>query len=199
MSWYSLAYRLGVTPWEGYRTAAAPSIGELLERESADRSRTLGRALDLGCGRGGYTRWLADAGWEAVGVDNVPRAVEQARGRAVPGSSFTVADVTDLEASGLGRFDLFLDVGCFQGLDRAGRRSVGQGVTALANAGATLLLLAFGPTLLGRVAGGVSRAEVEAAFPGWALLSVRPAETAGLGWPMSRMSPQWYRFALRAG
>ena len=63
MTGYALAYRLGYTPWERYRTMAARSIGALLDREADERSRVLGRALDLGCGRGGYTRWLADSGW----------------------------------------------------------------------------------------------------------------------------------------
>jgi hypothetical protein len=40
----------------------------------------------------------------------------------------------------------------------------------------------------------VSRAEVEAAFAGWELLAVEPADTAGLGWPMNKTAPQWDRF-----
>jgi hypothetical protein len=72
-------------------------------------------------------------------------------------------------------------------------RFEGQGVSALANPGATLLMLAFGPTRMRSVVGGVSRTEVEAAFPGWEMLSVEPAETRGLGWPMNKTAPQWYR------
>jgi hypothetical protein len=55
---YAFAYRLGLTPWERYGPAAAASIGALLDREEAERSRPLGRALDLGCGRGQYTPGL---------------------------------------------------------------------------------------------------------------------------------------------
>jgi len=43
------------------------------------------------------------------------------------------------------------------------------------------------------VVGGVSRAEVEEAFPGWEMLAAEPADTVGLGWPMNRTAPQWYR------
>ena len=71
---YALAYRFGFTPWERYGTAAAASIGALLDREEAERSRPPGRALDLGCGRGQKARELARRGWEVVGVDNVARA-----------------------------------------------------------------------------------------------------------------------------
>lgn len=70
-------------------------------------------------------------------------------------------------------------------------------VSALASPGSTLLMLAFGPTRLRSRIGGVSQAEVEAAFPDWELLDVQAAETAGLGWPMNRTSPQWYRLRLR--
>ena len=55
MTNYSRMYRFGITPWERYATAAAASIAALLDREEAGRSRPLGRALDLGCGRGLYT------------------------------------------------------------------------------------------------------------------------------------------------
>jgi hypothetical protein len=58
-------------------------------------------------------------------------------------------------------------------------------------------MLSFGPTPLRRVIGGVSRTDVEEAFPAWALMSVEPADTAGLGWPMNRTSPQWYRMRHR--
>jgi hypothetical protein len=74
------------------------------------------------------------------------------------------------------------------------RLAEGRGVSELANPGATLLMLAFGPTRLRSLVGGVSRAEVEAAFAGWGLLAVEPADTAGLGWPMNKTAPQWYRF-----
>jgi hypothetical protein len=45
--------------------------------------------------------------------------------------------------------------------------------------------------------GGVSQADVETAFPDWEMLSTDAAETTGLGWPMNKTSPQWYRLRLR--
>jgi hypothetical protein len=54
-------------------------------------------------------------------------------------------------------------------------------------------MIEFQPTRLRSVAGGVTQAEVEAAFPEWEMLSVEPAETKGLGWPMTRMAPLWFR------
>ncbi|MDK3256466.1 methyltransferase domain-containing protein [Blastococcus capsensis] len=75
MTRYAVAYRLGSTPWERYAGAAAGSIQALLDREEVDRPRPLGRALDLGCGRGGCSSELARRSWEVVGVDAEPRAI----------------------------------------------------------------------------------------------------------------------------
>jgi SAM-dependent methyltransferase len=197
MTNYARMYRFGLTPWERYGQAAAASVAALLDREETERSRPLGRALDLGCGRGQFTPELGRRGWEAVGVDYVPAAIEAARRQKAEGVTYVVGDVTDLPAADLGTFDFFLDIGCFQGFDTERQRAEGRGVTALAEPGATLLMLAFGPTRLRSRIGGVSQAEVEAAFPDWALLDVRPAETAGLGWPMNRTSPRWYRLGRR--
>jgi SAM-dependent methyltransferase len=198
MKRYAVAYRLGMTPWERYGTAASTSIDALLDREEAERSRPLGRALDLGCGRGQYTPELVRRGWDVVGIDCVPRAIDAAKRRGIRGATFVVGDVTDLERQDLGTFDFFLDVGCFQGLSSAQRLAQGRGVSALADPGATLLMLEFGPTSLRSVVGGVSRADVEEAFPGWRMLAVEPADTAGLGWPMNKTSPQWYRLRREA-
>jgi SAM-dependent methyltransferase len=143
MTNYARMYRFGITPWERYRTVAAASIAALLDREEAERSRPLGRALDLGCGRAQYTPELARRGWEAVGTDYVPAAIEAAaaKSRGVDGLSYVVGDVTRLPSANLGTFAFFLDIGCFQGLDAGQRLSQGTGVSALAGPAATLLLL----------------------------------------------------------
>jgi hypothetical protein len=139
-----------------------------------------------------------EEGGEAVGVDYVPRAVDAANRRGVPGATFVVGDVTDLAPADLGTFDLFLDAGCFQGLRREQRLAEVRGIAALANPDAKLLMLAFEPSGMRSVVGGVSRADVEAAFPGCEMLSIEPAETTGLGWPLTRTAPQWYRLRRQA-
>jgi SAM-dependent methyltransferase len=192
---YARMYRFGFTPWERYATAAASSIAALLDREEAGRSRPLGRALDLGCGRGLYTPELARRGWEAVGIDQVPAAIEaaQAKSRGVNGLSYLVGDVTQLSSARLGTFDFFLDIGCFQGLDAGQRLAQAKGVSALASPGATLLMLSFGPSRWRWLVEGASQQEVETAFAGLEMLASEPADTAGLGWPMTRTAPRWYR------
>lgn len=146
MDRYAFAYKVGSTPWERHATATRTSTAAILDREEAARSRPLGRAIDVGCGRGLYTCELATRGWQAVGIDFVPRAINAASRRGDCGASFVVGDVTDLESGDLGTFDLFLDIGCFQGLRPEQQLAEGRGVSALANPGATLLVLAFQPT-----------------------------------------------------
>jgi SAM-dependent methyltransferase len=197
MANYARLYHLGITPWERYGQAAAASIAALLDREETERSRPLGRALDLGCGRGQYTPELARRGWEAVGIDYVPAAIAAAKSRGAEDVTYVVGDVTNLPSANLGTFDFFLDIGCFQGFDAEQRLAEGQGVSALANPRATLLMLAFGPGRMRSLLGGVSQAEVETAFPQWEMLAVEPADTAGLGWPMNKTGPQWYRLRRR--
>lgn len=208
---YALAYRLGITPWERAGEAAQASFDGLLDREERDREERdreerggggvsaggLGRALDLGCGRGAHTHELAARGWEAVGVDNVSRAVGSARGRDGSGATFVDGDVTRLEAAALGTFDFFLDIGCFHGLSHEGQKAEAAGVTRLANPGATILLLAFRPNRMPLLPGGVGAEGIEAAFAGWELLSVEPADVSGMPKPMQKTAPHWYRLRLK--
>lgn len=197
---YARAYRgygQRATPWERYAAVSGEQINQVLDRELDGRPIPPGRALDLGCGRGMYTPGLAKRGWDTVGIDAAPEAIEAARSRSDGSASYVLGDVTQLPGAGLGTFDLFVDIGCFQGLGQEQRSAMGAGVQELANPGAVLLMLAFGWTRFRRLIEGVSREEVAQAFPGWDMLAVWPAPTDGLGWPMDRTAPQWYR--LRQG
>lgn len=67
-----------------------------------------GRALDVACGEGRNAVWLAADGWDAVGVDFSPVALDKARGlagRAGVQVDFVLADVTSYEPPA-GGFDL---------------------------------------------------------------------------------------------
>lgn len=194
MANYAWMYRFGFTPWERYGPAGGAQLRSWLDLETKERpSPSPGRALDIGCGRGQFTPELVNYGWQTTGVDLVPAAVEVARQKGPAEATYVVGDVTDLSPD-LGRFDLFLDIGCFQGLDQEEQSDLGRGVTSLANPGSTLLILAFGPSIYRRMVEGVSRAEIESAFPEWELIDVEDASTEGLGFPMNRTKPKWYRF-----
>jgi len=135
-----------------------------------------------------------------VGIDYVPAAIEAAAAKSpgAAGLSYVVGDVTRLPSARLGTFDFFLDIGCFQGLDAGQRQSQGEGVSALANPGATLLMLSFGPSRWRWLVEGASQEEVKTAFAGWEMLASEPADTAGLGWPMNKTAPRWYRLRRSA-
>src|SRR5882757_8622077 len=62
----------------------------------ADSVGGLGPVLDVGCGPGTVTAYLADRGVDASGVDLSPRMIEHAC-RLYPRCSFSVASATDLD------------------------------------------------------------------------------------------------------
>ncbi|WP_062209970.1 trans-aconitate 2-methyltransferase [Streptomyces sp. NBRC 109706] len=62
----------------------------------ADSVRGLGPVLDVGCGPGQVTAYLAERGLDVSGVDLSPRMIENAR-RLHPECRFDVASATDLD------------------------------------------------------------------------------------------------------
>lgn len=102
---------------QAYETHTAPwVIGEpqpaVIALERTGRIR--GRVLDAGCGLGEHTIMLAGLGYDVLGIDYAPSAVEQARENAAAkgvAARFGVADATDLPADG--GYDTVLDIALF--------------------------------------------------------------------------------------
>ena len=187
-------YRIGFTPWDRSR-GEFDQLTRLLDEERAQRPDPPGRALDIGCGRGGHTVELAKRGWQAVGVDAVPRAIDQARSRSdADNVTFVVGDVTDLAASGVGGdFDLFLDIGCLHGLTDEQRVAAARAVDAAATPNATMLMLAFAPGRRGPLPRGVDREGIERAFTGWRVESSELASPLPARGPVKNAAPTFYR------
>lgn len=57
-----------------------------------------GRSLDVGCGEGRNTIWLASSGWDATGVDFSPVAIDKARQLAAHSGVEATFVVADLES-----------------------------------------------------------------------------------------------------
>lgn len=163
-------YRVGFTPWDGHPQSAV--LRELVEGADA---LAPGTALDVGCGTGDSSIYLAQHGWQVTGVDFTPKALEKARSKAHTAGvrvEFRHADVTHLSQAGIGAgFQLIVDNGCFHGMSHGDRDLYVEEITAVAAPGARLFMVAFKPS--GRFGpAGVEQAEIERRFtPSWALLS----------------------------
>jgi 2-polyprenyl-3-methyl-5-hydroxy-6-metoxy-1,4-benzoquinol methylase len=93
----------------------------LLERAVEQRT-TRGRALDVGCGEGVYATYLAQQGFDVVGLDFVTAALTAARSRAEQASvevELWEGDVVDYRAPA--PFDVVLDSGCLHHLPKPKR------------------------------------------------------------------------------
>ena len=83
------------------RTGFAPSTGQsynfarYFEPFLARALPREGRVLEIGCGTGYYTRWLAERGLDVVAMDLSPNMVEQARLRCPDSVSLAVGNCED--------------------------------------------------------------------------------------------------------
>ncbi|OBH14854.1 class I SAM-dependent methyltransferase [Mycolicibacter sinensis] len=165
-------YRLGFTPWDGH--ALARGLRNLVEMD-AGVGLPPGTALDLGCGTGDTSIYLAQNGWRVTGVDFAPRALRIARAKAQAGKvsvRFVCADIAQVAAAGLGNdFDLVTDNGCLHGMNDHDRGVYAAQVNAVTGPDSRLLIVAFGPGALFGVR-GVDQAEIARLFaPQWELIS----------------------------
>jgi cyclopropane fatty-acyl-phospholipid synthase-like methyltransferase len=190
---FRAAYLLGFKPWD---SGVPPP--ELVSAVEGPGKLEPGKALDLGCGTGTNAIYLARHGWDATGVDFVPRAIAQARRKAAASGvmpRLLVGDVTRLTELGIGTgFGLLLDLGCFHSIPDAGRDAYVRGASAVAAPGATMLLFAMvrrgDPGRVGPR--GVGPNEIAQRFGGsW---EIAGEETGG---PMFGNDTVWYRLRRR--
>ncbi len=110
----------------GWDTAEviAENIAALADALTPDYVPKMGRALELGCGAGDLTLWLAAQGYDTYGVDIAPTAIAwahekaQARGLDV---DFRVGDVRDLATFPDDFMDVVVDGHCFHCIIREDR------------------------------------------------------------------------------
>jgi methyl halide transferase len=107
-------YRDGNLPWDTGRPSSE------LQRVLSGNPIQPCRALDLGCGTGTNSVWLAQQGFEVTGIDVAPLAVERAEERASAAgvtAHFVVGDVLHLPELD-GPFAFFFDRGCYHAVRR---------------------------------------------------------------------------------
>ncbi len=139
---YRLAYRVGLTVWQ--RPTPPADLVALVEGPSA---LPPARALDIGCGTGTDTIYLATHGWDVTAIDVVPKALAAARRNATAAGvapRFIEGDVTRLHELGAGDgYTLLLDFGCFHTLPEDRGPAYVNSVSRAAAPDATLLLYGF--------------------------------------------------------
>lgn len=197
---YALAYGLGLTVWR-----RPGPVDDLVAFVEGPMRMPTGRALDLGCGTGTDSVYLAGHGWEVTAVDAVPRALALAR-RAASAAGvaprFVQGDVTRLADLGIGdRYDLVLDFGCFHTLPEPLRNAYVASVSNVVAPNATLLLYGFSnPPKAMPIRAGITVSEVRERFAGWQLISaeqVRP-DSLGVGRLRAGIRFELWQYQLQA-
>lgn len=131
---FDAAYRAPFTLWGDIRI---PREVKALADRLAD-----GKVLELGCGLGRFSQYLAERGLKSTGIDFSAVAIDKASARAAGKArraNFLVADVTNLRVPG-GPFDAAFDVGCFHCLDAEGQAAYAAGVASVLKPAAPLLI-----------------------------------------------------------
>ena len=101
--------------------------------------------LELGCGLGRFSNFMAKQGINATGVDFSSVAIENAKKRVAKYErkpAFIVGDVTNLETINK-QFDISYDVGCFHCLNEEGQQKYVSEIYRLLKPGGTHLIWAL--------------------------------------------------------
>ncbi len=161
---YVQAYQRGTPRWDSGITP--PELVAVVEGVGA---MVPGTALDLGCGTGTNSLYLARHGWRVTGVDFVPAALELAGARqsaaaGLPGElRFLLGDVTRLDALGLEQdYTLLFDLGCLHSIETSDRMRYAEGIARLALPQALFLFYGFLPNE--QTNNSLTYEEVEALF-----------------------------------
>jgi methyl halide transferase len=108
------SYRDGNLPWDTGRPSSE------LQRVFSSHTIPPCRVLELGCGTGTNSVWLAQQGFQVTAIDLAPLAVERAKNRAHGAGvdvHFAVADVLQMPDLGA-PFAFFFDRGCYHAVRR---------------------------------------------------------------------------------
>ncbi|MEU3269998.1 class I SAM-dependent methyltransferase [Saccharomonospora sp. NPDC006951] len=164
---------------QAYEGAGAPwIIGEpqpaVVELERRGEFR--GAVLDAGCGMGEHTIYLAELGYDVVGVDFSVPAIEKARANAARHgvtARFEVADATRL--TGEPRYDTVVDSALFHVFGSEDRVAYVSGLHGVCVPGARVHVLALADTEPG-LGPQISDSVIREAFTqGWELEELRPS------------------------
>jgi SAM-dependent methyltransferase len=137
---YDWMYRRGA-PWE---SGPRPELVALVESGAVTPDTVGPRAIDIGCGSGADTVFLAEQGFEVVGFDLSSVAIEKAREAAAAAGvtpELIVANIFDLPVQG--PFDFLFDGGTIDDFPRSRRPEVVEVLDHLSRPGSILALWCF--------------------------------------------------------
>jgi SAM-dependent methyltransferase len=130
-----------------YKNTPAWEIGrpqrEIIMLETAGEIH--GRILDVGCGTGDNTLYLAQQGYEVFGIDVASAAVDKARKKATVRHAkglFIVHDALSLDTLGI-KFDTIVDSGLFHVFSNHARLKFVQSIRSSLRVRGTYLMLCF--------------------------------------------------------
>lgn len=118
-----------------------PLLVEFVEKGLVKKGKT----LDICCGAGTNTVYLAEKGFEVTGIDISSKAIEYAKEKAEQARvkiSFMVIDFLDLPFSDA-EFDFVFDMGCFHHVEIDDRPKYIKGVHRVLKKGGSYLLTCF--------------------------------------------------------
>jgi SAM-dependent methyltransferase len=93
----------------------------------------------LGCGRGHDAGFFGQKGFDVIGFDFVPQAIEAAKARYGQWASFEQADIFQLDPKYTHQFDYVLEYTCFCAIRPTQRQAYVQTVSSLLKTGGKLL------------------------------------------------------------
>lgn len=131
-------YQAGPVPWD--QPDPPPEVLAFVP------TLPVGRALDLGCGLGRASFFMAGLGWQVDGVDFIAQALSEATNRASQAGlgdkvRFHLGPVTQLNFLS-GPYDFALDVGCAHSFELDDLRAYHGELLRLLKPGASYLLFA---------------------------------------------------------
>ncbi|WP_405161421.1 class I SAM-dependent methyltransferase [Nocardia sp. NBC_01499] len=180
-------------PWEIDRPQPL-----LVEFEQA--GRITGDVLDIGCGPGDTTIYLAGLGYHVTGLDFAPTAIEKARARAAERdvtASFAVADATVLTGYD-GRFDTVVSSALAHCLDPEQRKAHVAALRRVMRPGARLIQFCFSQSDYSEKYApySISEDELRATFqaPDWNLTELRLGKLTAI-----KPSPEFKEVMDRSG